>query len=162
MTVSSDIPENELHLARLVCSKLTKLLQGMLSVGLSSMLLDCAKQFLEGREKLIFAFVAVLSSTGVKPNSGTAIELKDKTTRLSELIISFFSYLMTLANWRTMKKEELFQTSGQLAITYSALLSTLQELLQLLGVTTDYSQTQFVGKELIDGVTTEIAKRMET
>src|SRR4051812_31970284 len=107
MIATSDIPEDELLLAGLACRKLSKLLAGMLSVGLSSLQLDSPESFLAGRDKLILALVEIVCRTGVRPGSDSAITLNERTTRLSRLVDDFFSHLLALAGWRSMTPEVL-------------------------------------------------------
>jgi hypothetical protein len=160
MIAVSDLPEDEWHLARLVCGKLARLLGGMLSVGLGSLQLDSPESFLAGRDRLIRAMVEVLRHTGVKPGSESACDLHDRTTHVAQLVDDFFRHLFTLAHWRSMKKEEIQRTCGGLSSAYASLLTTLQELLQALHSPADYRPQQHKGQELIDGAVADLCTRL--
>jgi hypothetical protein len=160
MITITDIPDDDLILARLVCRKMAKLLGGMLSVGLSSLQLDSPESFLAGRDKLIPAMVEVVCHTGVRPGSESAFTLNERTTRLSRLVDDFFIRFRVLSGWRSMAQGELNLASSQLATVYSASLTELQELLQDLQSPTDYRQQQIKGQALISGVVADLSRRL--
>lgn len=160
MIAVSDIPEEELLLARLAGEKLAKLLGGMLSVGLSALHFDSPEAFLMGKNKLILAMLEVLRHTGVRPGSESAIDFNQRMASLSKQVDDFFNDLMTLAPWRGMNIEEVQRASLRLAASYSASLATLQELLHAFGDTDDYRSQQMKGQQLIDCGIPELSKRM--
>lgn len=160
MIAVTDIPDDELLLAGLVCRKMAKLLGGMLSVGLSSLQLDSPESFLAGRDKLIRAMVEVVCHTGVRPGSESAFALNERTTHLSRLVDDFFTHLHRLSEWRHMTREELQSRSILLATAYSSSLTELQELSQDLCSPVDYRQQQTIGQALISGIVTDLSKRL--
>jgi hypothetical protein len=159
MITVTDIPEDELLLARLAGTKLGKLLGGMLTAGLSSLQLDPPGAFLTGRDRLIRAVVEVVRHTGVRPGAGSALGLNERTTRLSRHVDDFFNRLRRLIEWRGMTREELQSEGGHLTDAYSASLTELQELLRDLHSPVDYRQQRATGQALVAGVVTDLSER---
>jgi hypothetical protein len=66
------IPHDERQLAHLACTKLTKMVKGLLSVGTGACVSQWAdaKPFISERCKMLKAFATVLHSVAVKPGAG--------------------------------------------------------------------------------------------
>lgn len=155
---TSDIPDNELLLARSAAIKLEKLLSGFLSVGLGALQLDSPERFWNGRTGLISAILEVLRQTGVRPGTDTARELKTLTACLSTRTDQFMESLASLLHWRQLPLSAIDRTATELSTGYFAALETLQALLQGLGADFDLAQRRHEATELIAAARRELQK----
>jgi hypothetical protein len=135
MNLADAIPPDDLLLARLVCSKLVNVLDGIVSVGVASLELDSPTDFLAGKDRLILGFLEVLRCIGVRPGHADKVEqLRHPVHRLTELATQFHGRFMELARWRGMAPEAVRDTAGRLSQASTDFVRSLGAFCSLLGM----------------------------
>jgi hypothetical protein len=140
MTIEADIPENELALARLAGLKLVKLLHGFLSVGCVALQLENPREFFDGRNRPVMAFIEVLRCTGMKPASESSQLFGDMVQELAKSTVNFFDGLSALADWRNTDNPTNETRIADVETAYLVLLQRLEKFTVLLGMNVDYSE----------------------
>jgi hypothetical protein len=149
-----DILKDELLLAQLLLSKLSSLLQGMMSVGTTALRLKTAKEFFAGRDRPKFALIDALAFIRVRSGSKAESELRARTTQLSNLTRSFYNDLTTLSEWHQMETDLVNRVVAHLKHTFLDLLIVLRGFSEFLGVAFDYDRQHAIAIEMIDGLST--------
>ena len=158
MSAISDIPKDDLELARLAGVKLSMVLEGMLTTGTGVMLLQPSFSA-EKHTRLITAFIEVLRSTACRPGSQTQSELAQRTEELHVLFCRFRSIFVTLADWRKMELAEIQATVNDLATAYWTLMESLRTFLEFLGLRVDLSRQRAVSRALPADFFQEVSQR---
>jgi hypothetical protein len=150
MNLADAIPQDDLLLARLVCSKLAKVVNGIVSVGAATLELESPTDFLAGKDKIVLGFLEVLRCIGVKPGHADKVELlRRQADQLSELAVLFHSRFMELTRWRAMSPEAICETVGRFSAVYGDFFQALEAFSSLLGMDDDYSSTAQQGKRRV-------------
>src|SRR3954454_10298683 len=119
MDVSNALPEHELLLARLTASKLGKVMNGLMSVGTTTLELDSPVDFLAHRNRTPLGFLEVLGCIGVKPGHTDVIPLlRERVEELAAIVVQFHQLFMELTNWRSMYPQAVDATADRLADHY--------------------------------------------
>ena len=139
MNLTAAIPDEELLLARLTCSKLARMAQGLTSTGLASFELAPPTEFVAERVKSISAMIEVLRCIGVKPGSGQAAQvLREKADQLAHLADQYFGQFVRLAHWRSMAPADVQELASLTAASCVSLLESLESFSRLLGMEPDF------------------------
>jgi hypothetical protein len=151
MNLSNAIPPDDLVLARLVCSKLAGVMNGIVSVGTATLELESPTDFLVGKDKVILGFLEVLRYVAVKPGHADKVELlRQQVDQLSERAVLFHHHFLELAHWRGMSPENVRAAAGRLTATYTDFFRALGAFCSLLGIDSDYSSKVQQGKRRVD------------
>ncbi len=135
MNLADAIPPDDLLLARLVCSKLVNVLNGVVSVGVASLELESPTEFLADKDRLILGFLEVLRCVGVRPGHADKVELlRQPVHRLMELATLFHRHFMELTRWRSLPPEAVRETAGRLSGAYTDFVRSLGAFSSLLGM----------------------------
>jgi hypothetical protein len=151
MNLANAIPEDDLALVRLVCTKLAIVMNGIVSVGVATLELRSPTDFLAGKDNVVLGFLEVLRSVGVKPGHADEVELiRQPVDQLSELAALFHRHFMELARWRDMPAETVRAAAGRLSATYTDFFRALGAFSSLLGMNSDYSGKIQEGRRRVD------------
>lgn len=151
MSVMSAIPPDELQLARLAAAKLARVIQGIMSVGVASLELPTPTGFLDGKEKVVLAFLEVLRCVGVKPGHGdTVARLRQPVDQLADVALEFQRNFMALADWRSMRPDDARAIANRVFASYSQFCQLLADFCALIEVELDPSESTAQGRVLID------------
>jgi hypothetical protein len=143
MNLKAAVPPDELLLAQLAASKLSKIVHGLMSVGLASLELEPPGNFLAGRDKVLLGFVEVLRCIAVKPGHGEELELlRHSVERISVLAQQFHAQFPELAGWRALPSDRVREGAHRLLASYTALCESLGALCLLLGA--DFTESNHV------------------
>jgi len=162
MNVANAIPEDDLILARLVCSKLASIVKGIVSVGVATLELESPADFLVGKDKVVLGFLEVLRSVGVQPGHADKVELlRQHVKQLSELAVLFNRRFMELAQWRVMPAGYIRAAAGRLSAIYTDFFRALAAFSSLLGMDSDYSSKIQEGRRRVDEFLLTLDERHE-
>jgi hypothetical protein len=142
MIQTSDFPQHELVLAQLLCAKIALRLNGLVTVGLSSMQFDAANDYITGRNKMLVSLLTVLAGTATRPGALSGTEFRQVVTTLSSLFEKLFGDLILLMGWRNLTNENISELCRRIETSYSAFLELLQYLSSSLGVNTAYMKQE--------------------
>jgi len=150
MSFADAIPSEDLILARLVCSKLAKVMHGTLSVGMATLESSSPTSFLNNRDKRPLGFIEVLRSIGVNPGCTAEREmLREAADQLSELVSRFHSIFLELTRWQSMSPQNVRETADRLAEAYAQFCRSLGMFCSQLGIDSAYTDQGVAGREWI-------------
>jgi hypothetical protein len=152
MDVSNALPEQELLLARLTASKLGKVMNGLMSVGTTTLELESPADFLTHRDRTPLGFLEVLGCIGVKPGHADLIPLlRERVEELAAIVAQFHRLFMELTNWRSMPPRTAGATVERLADQYAQFCERLGAFCAMLGMDSDFSQQALQGRAHLVG-----------
>src|SRR4051812_32771689 len=105
--VSDAILPDELKLAQLACTKLTRLVHGLMSVGIAAVELPNAAGFFKGRDEPFLALVTALRYTSVKVGAQrAALAIQAQADAIGASIRTLFDLWLVLADRGSLTAEE--------------------------------------------------------
>jgi hypothetical protein len=153
MSLAESIPPDELQLARLTASKLSKVVNGLVSVGTGCLMMPSPLDFLAGRDRTPLGFVEVLRCIGVKPGHADKIPLlREQADQLARSIQHVHAGLLRLASWRSLPAPEIHEAVEQLCEGYEQFCARLGNFSALLGLEADSSAQARVARVGLEGL----------
>ena len=149
------IPHDERQLAQLACTKLAKMVKGLLSVGTGACISQWAdaKPFISERCEYLRAFSVVLHSVAVKPSAGELPQiLRQQTGQIRLLLDQFEQHFLALADSDERSARDVRTAADKLADTFAELCESLQVFAGLIGLEARFEGERDFGKTM----TTEI------
>src|SRR4051812_29616242 len=141
MNLTESLPQDELTLARLVASKLAKVMHGLMSVGTASLGMEASKDFLAGRDKTPLGFLEVLGCIGVKPGHADKIPLlRERVRELADVTSQFHQQFIELTNWRQMSPRHINAAVERLGDRYALFCQRLGAFCSMLGLEADFTE----------------------
>jgi hypothetical protein len=155
MHLTLAIPSDELLLAKLLVSKLAKVMHGLFSVGLGSVAMEhpTGVDFLNGRDRVSLGFLDVLRCIDVTPGNADKLALlRHHMEKVAEATTHFHCLLTKLAGWRAMTVRDIRAVADRLGESYVDFCRLLGEFSSWLGMETDFRDQALQDRNYLEAV----------
>lgn len=160
MTEITALPDDELLLAQLTTAKLSRIVHGLISVGVPALELDAPEEFLSGKDELLLAFIEVLRSLSLRPGPhGRSDAFRKQTRQLRVQALQFHREFLAFAKWRTLSLEQIPFAAQRLGDSYRQFGQSLDDTLVLLGAACPSLARLQEGTQLLDGFVRVLLQR---